>query len=225
MAALAPPDPPLSDDVITLRAWRNSDAAAVTRMFQDDDALRWTRAPSPYREGDAFQWLASLPTQMRRGDALPLAVTDATNGELLGSIDLRMRGEGRAEFGYVIGAWARRRGIGFRALRLYSRWALESLGIPRLELLVQPGNEASLALARQAGFTEEGLLRSHSLVRGERKDMVMMSLLPGDLPGSRCLGVAAAAAPVARRPGSAWVPTASGPGNRRRRCRCSRMPR
>ena len=181
MAALAPPDPPLSDAVITLRSWRNSDAAGITRMFQDADALRWTRAPSPYREGDAFQWLASLPTQMRRGDALPLAITDANDGGLLGSIDLRMRGEGRAEFGYVIGAWARRRGVGLRALDLYARWALESLGVARLELLVQPDNEPSLALGRRAGFIEEGLLRSHSLVRGERKDMVMMSLLPCDL--------------------------------------------
>jgi RimJ/RimL family protein N-acetyltransferase len=183
MAALTPPDPPLTDGVITLRPWRNSDAAAITRLFQDDAAVRWTRAPSPYREGDAFQWLASLPTQMRRGEALPLAVTDAGDGSLLASIDVRMRGEGRAEFGYVVGAWARRRGVGTRALSLYSRWALETLGVARLELLVQPGNEASLALGRRVGFVEEGLLRSHSVVRGERKDMVMMSLLPGDLTG------------------------------------------
>src|SRR3954447_24386518 len=182
MAALLPPDPPLGDDVIEMRAWRNSDAADITRMFQDDDAVRWTRAPSPYREGDAFQWLASLPTQVRRGDPRPLAVTDVTDGTLLGWIDIRMRGEGRAEFGYVIGAWARRRGIGTRALSLYSRWCFENLDVARLELLVQPDNEASLALGRRAGFVEEGLLRSHSLVRGEGKDMVMMSLLPVDLP-------------------------------------------
>lgn len=181
MAALAPPDPPLSDGVVTLRGWRNRDAAALTRIFQDDDALRWTRAPRPYREGDAFQWLASLPTQMRRGDALPLAITSTSDGQLLGSIDLRMRGEGRAELGYVIGAWARRRGIGLRSIRLYSRWAIERLAVARLELLVQPDNEPSLALGRRAGFTEEGLLRSHSLVRGERRDMVIMSLLPADM--------------------------------------------
>src|SRR3954451_18428809 len=120
MAALLPPDPPLGDDVIEMRAWRNSDAADITRMFQDDDAVRWTRAPSPYREGDAFQWLASLPTQMRRGDALPLAITDANDGGRLGSIDLRRGAEGRAEFGYVFGAWAPRPGVGLRALGLYS---------------------------------------------------------------------------------------------------------
>jgi RimJ/RimL family protein N-acetyltransferase len=166
---------------VSLRGWRDSDAAAIARMFQDPEALRWTRAPSPYRERDAIDWLASMPTLVRRGDALPLAVTEAGDGGLLASIDLRIRGEGRGEFGYVVADWARRRGVGSRALTMYSRWAFESLGLARLELLVQPDNDASLALANRVGYRHEGLLRSHSLIRGERKDMVMLSLLPGDL--------------------------------------------
>src|SRR3954449_10167830 len=127
MPALAPPDPPLEDGVVALRAWRNSDASGIVRLFEDREALEWTRAPSPYRQGDAFQWLAGVPGQMRRGEALPLAITNAGDGELLGSIDLRLRGEGRAEFGYVVGAWARRRGIGFGALPAFFRLAAPSL--------------------------------------------------------------------------------------------------
>lgn len=183
MALLALPDPPLSDGVIALRGWRESDAPEITRMFQDPDAVHWTRAPSPYRAEDARAWLTSLPAQQRRGDALALAVVDAADGGLLGSIDIRMRGDRRGEFGYVIADWARRRGVGTRALTMYSRWAFDELGLARLELLVQPGNDASLALARRVGFVREGLLRSHSIVRGQRRDMVMMSLLPGDLDG------------------------------------------
>src|SRR3954468_4750517 len=118
MSALAPPDPPLENGVIAWRAWRNSDAAAIARLFEDREALEWTRAPSPYRQGDAFQWLPRVPGQVRRGAALPRASTTAGDGELLGSIDLRLRGEGRAEFGYVVGAWARRRGVGTRALQM-----------------------------------------------------------------------------------------------------------
>ena len=60
-------------------------------------------------------------------------------------------------------------------------WAFDVLRLDRLEVLVQPGNERSRALAARVGFTREGVLRSHSLVRGERKDMVLMSLLRGEL--------------------------------------------
>jgi RimJ/RimL family protein N-acetyltransferase len=181
MPPLKPPDPPLADDLVSLRGWRDSDVPGIARMFQDPEAVRWTRAPSPYRERDAIEWLASLPALVRRGEALPLAVTNAHDGALVGSIDIRMRGESRGELGYVVAEWARRRGVGSRALTIYSRWAFESLRLARLELLVQPGNEASLSLADRVGFRREGLLRSHSLIRGERKDMVMLSLLPGDL--------------------------------------------
>jgi RimJ/RimL family protein N-acetyltransferase len=181
MPVLNPPDPPLEDGVIALRGWRTSDAPDITRMFQDPEALEWTRAPAPYREGDARQWLASLPAQMRRGDALPLAVTDASDGSLLGSIELRMQAEGRAELGYVVAAWARGHGVGKRALELLARWAFDVLRLERLEVLVQPGNEASQALAARVGFQREGVLRAHSVVRGERKDMVIMSLLRGEL--------------------------------------------
>lgn len=181
MPALAPPDPSLADEMVRLRAWRDTDAEDITRMFQDEEALRWTRAPMPYRFRDAIEWLSIISTQMRRGDVLPLAITSPADGVLLGSIDLRLHGEGRGEFGYVVAAWARRRGVGLRALALYSRWAFDTLGLARLELLIQPDNGPSLALAQQAGFTREGLLRSHSLVRRERKDMVIMSLLPGDV--------------------------------------------
>ena len=188
MALLALPDPPLEDGLIALRGWRDDDAGDIARIFQDAEALRWTRAPSPYRVEDARTWLMSLPTQQRRGDALALAITDAGDGSLLGSIDLRMRGDGRGEFGYVVADWARRRGVGTRALVMYSQFAFRKLGLARLELLVQPGNDASLALATRVGYQREGLLRSHSLVRGERRDMVMMSLLLGDLERLRGSG-------------------------------------
>src|SRR3954470_22252393 len=122
MPVLNPPDPPLEDGVIALRGWRTSDAPDITRMFQDPEALEWTRAPAPYREGDARHWLPSLPAPPRRGGAppragagLPLAVTDTTDGTLLGSIELRIQSEGRAELGYVIASWARGRGVGTRA--------------------------------------------------------------------------------------------------------------
>jgi RimJ/RimL family protein N-acetyltransferase len=36
-------------------------------------------------------------------------------------------------------------------------------------------------VAERAGFTREGLLRSFAVMKGERTDIVMFSLLPGEL--------------------------------------------
>src|SRR5689334_12692740 len=181
MSALTPPDPPLSDGVVTLRAWRDTDAAAIARMMDEPEIARWTRAPSPYRESDAIAWLTTHPVLLRRRTELPLAITDAGSGELIGSIGLRFPEDGRGEFGYLVAAGARRRGVAARALRLYARYAFEELDVHRLEVLIQPGNEASLALAEKLRFRREGTLRKYTVIRGQRVDLVMLSMLRGEL--------------------------------------------
>jgi RimJ/RimL family protein N-acetyltransferase len=76
---------------------------------------------------------------------------------------------------------ARGRGFGTRALQLLSRWAIEGLGLERVELLANPANAASQRVAARAGFTREGLLRGYRTRHGVREDLVMFSLLPEDL--------------------------------------------
>jgi RimJ/RimL family protein N-acetyltransferase len=181
MPALAPPDPPLTDGVVTLRSWRDSDAGAIVRMMDEPEIARWTRAPSPYKESDAIAWLATHPVLLRRRTELPLAITDTESGELLGSIGLRFPEDGRGEFGYLVAAGARRRGVAARALRLYARYAFDELGVERLEVLIHPGNEGSLALAEKVGFRRGGTLRRYTVIRGKRVDLVMLSMLRGEL--------------------------------------------
>ena len=36
-------------------------------------------------------------------------------------------------------------------------------------------------MAEKAGFTREGVMRSHTVLGGERRDMVLYALLPSDL--------------------------------------------
>ena len=185
MPPLAPPDPPLTDGVVALRGWRDADAGAIAAMMEEAEIARWTRAPSPYRERDAIEWLALHPALLRRGEELPLAVVGADGGELVGSMSVRFRGDGRGEFGYLLAAQARGRGLGTRALRLFAEWAFDEHSLERLEVLVHPDNAASLAMAERAGFQREGVLRSHAVIRGQRVDMVMLALLRSDYRKSR----------------------------------------
>src|SRR3954452_13140074 len=181
MTPLPPTDPPLTDGVVTLRGWRDTDVANLTALMDDPEIGRWTRAPSPYRERHAIEWFATHSTMLRRRSELPLAIAAAGDSELLGSIALRFPEEGRGEFGYLVGTAARGRGVATRALRLYSGWAFDELGIERLEVLVQRDNMASLALAERVGFRREGVLRSHTALRGRRVDMVVLGMLRGEL--------------------------------------------
>jgi RimJ/RimL family protein N-acetyltransferase len=107
---------------------------------------------------------------------------DARGGDLLGAIGMGVdRASKIGHIGYWVAAPARRRGVASSALRLLARSALEE-GFGRLELITDPDNVASQGVATRAGFTREGVLRSHTLHRdGSRRDSVMFSLLPGEL--------------------------------------------
>jgi RimJ/RimL family protein N-acetyltransferase len=181
------PDPPLSDDAVALRPWRQGDAAAVTRACQDPEIPRWTTIPSPYTERDALEYVRCAERDRLAGRELGLAVVDVQGGMLLGSCGLaRLDWEERkAEIGYWITAEARGSSVGTRAAKLLSRWALSDLGLERVELLANPENEPSQRLALRAGFTREGLLRGYRRRRGGREDLVMFSLLARDLDRSR----------------------------------------
>jgi len=66
-------------------------------------------------------------------------------------------------------------------VRLLAAWALRRWGLARLQLATPVDDTASQDAAEEAGFRREGVLRSWSEVDGRRIDMVMFSLLPGDL--------------------------------------------
>ena len=177
------PSPPLREDSLVLRPWRDTDTAALVDACQDPEIARWTAVPSPYGERDAFAYLARAEADRLAGRELGLAIADESTGELLGSCGLARFDwhDRKAEIGYWIAARARRRSVGSSATRVLARWGLEQLGLERVELLVNPANEASQRLAERAGFTREGLLRSYRRRKGEREDLIMFSLLRGDL--------------------------------------------
>jgi RimJ/RimL family protein N-acetyltransferase len=182
MAEIPVPDPPLAARGVLLRPFVRTDERAIAEAVQDPEIPRWTSIPSPYRDSDARDYVARAERDRRDGRELGLAIVDRETGALLGGIGLVMDGRHRkAEVGYWVAPGARRRGVATRATRLVSRWALERLGIERVELLANPANEPSQRVAGAAGFTREGLLRAYRVRKGRREDLVMFSLLPGDL--------------------------------------------
>ncbi len=55
------------------------------------------------------------------------------------------------------------------------RFAREDLGLERVEATCRPGNVASQRVLRRIGMQQEGLLRSHVLIRGHREDSLLFA--------------------------------------------------
>jgi RimJ/RimL family protein N-acetyltransferase len=181
MMTLRPPDPPLSDGVVTLRPWTIRDVDAIYDACQDPEIAYWIPlVPTPYKRSDAREYVQRTKASWRNGTDAFFAVADAASDAVLGSIGMRLHGDGRATVGYWVASEARGRGVATRAVKLLSRWALDAVGLDRLELMAEPENAASCTVAERAGFTREGVLRAYLPTRRGRRDLVMFSLLPQD---------------------------------------------
>jgi ribosomal-protein-alanine N-acetyltransferase len=181
----------LSDGVVRLRLIADADLPAVVEAVQDPEIPRWTAVPQPYGQQDARQFRRMAATGLEAGTDLPVLIVDARDDRLLGAVGLHGidPGTGRCHAGYWIAAEARRRGVASRALGLLCGYALEQLHVKRIELWIDPQNAASMGVAERVGFHREGLLRSFMPIQGRRRDMLMYSLLPGELSaGHRALG-------------------------------------
>ena len=171
----------LSDGVISLRPWRDSDLDAAVEICQDAEIVRWTRVPSPYGEENGRQFLEQAQRSFKSGKEYSFAVVEAPDGALIGSISVKIVTSGVGDVGYFVRGGRRREGIGKRAVKLISRWALDDLGLMRVQITVLRDNVASQRLAESAGYRREGVLRSWLEIKGARSDAVMHSLLPGDI--------------------------------------------
>ena len=181
----------LSDDAVTLRPWSREDAWFMAEASADPAIRRYNgvldrlgNPAPPLSATDAEVVIDEFASSWRtfastgRPSGVAFAILDARSGDLAGccGVDDWSKSD-VAQFGYWIGPNARGRGYATRAAILLTRWLFE-LGAGRVFLTIVAGNDASLAVARRAGFAYEGTMRSHGVWQGQRCDVMCFAALP-----------------------------------------------
>jgi RimJ/RimL family protein N-acetyltransferase len=165
-----------------------ADIDAMTEAFQDREIRSWLFFRPPFTRATAERFVREMiPRGMAAGTDAVFAFRPREGGPLLGMVSISGITAHDSQDGVTaeIGCWtassARRRNYAVEAVLAAGRWAFREVGVERLEMLVYAGNHASIAAAKKAGFTVEGILRKRRMLRGERVDMWVGSLLPSDL--------------------------------------------
>ena len=119
----------------------------------------------------------------RREDGACFLVCRVEDGRIVGVMNLSqivLGGFRSAYLGYYTGGRYAGRGYMTEALGLLLRHAFESLKLHRVEAHIQPGNRASLALVKRAGFVKEGYSRRYLKICGRWRDHERWAILAED---------------------------------------------
>jgi [ribosomal protein S5]-alanine N-acetyltransferase len=174
------PDPPLRGSSFVLRPFAVKDFAAAIELG-GDPATAFSVPSVPAADPAS---VVQLFEQYRLdGELLNLAIAELGSDGYLGEVMVMMGEHQTGEFGCGVVSNARSRGIATEALGLLAGWSATALDLGRLQVLVAQENTPALRLAERVGFRREGVLRAYWEQGGVRLDVVMLSMLPGEMPG------------------------------------------
>ncbi|MBO3750955.1 GNAT family N-acetyltransferase [Streptosporangiaceae bacterium NEAU-GS5] len=173
-------DSRLDGEHLLLRPFGKRDAFDVLSAVRGDGEIaRWMVWAQDYSLEKAVDWCVRYAFD---GDGVNYAIEPRGSERLAGAIGVGAVDYERrdAEIGYWLAPWARGRGYATEATRMVAAHLFER-GMHRVHLIAAIGNRASQAVARRAGFIEEGILRRSLPVPEGWADGVIFGLLHGEL--------------------------------------------
>ncbi|OAS16577.1 GNAT family N-acetyltransferase [Methylobacterium platani] len=164
--------PTLDTPRLRLRLVAPGDAEATSALMSPA-VSRWLASwPLPFTVGMARERIALARSLAEAGQALPLAVTARSTGELLGWIMLHRTCDDprTGTLGYWLGEAHHRRGYLREAAAALLPVAAARLDLDRIEASAQPENAGSFAVMRACGMTflREDVVHAPARGRDER---------------------------------------------------------
>lgn len=133
----------LEDDGLVLREWGAADLDSMVELLDEPVIAYRTPLPSPFTRAEAQRRLDRAPQRWRP------ATRVTVNGERpVGVVMVSPE----AHLAYAVGRQHRGQGLAVRALRMAAEYVVALLATPVLWLEIEPDNDASVAVARRAGF-------------------------------------------------------------------------
>jgi RimJ/RimL family protein N-acetyltransferase len=175
-----------TDGVITVRPYQQEDAPEVYAAVNEsqNEVAHWLVELKGLSLNDVQDYIASQPQKWNEDNAFNFVVLESDSNKIVGGCGLTQinRRHRLCNLYFWIRTSVTGHGYATRAVVLMARFAFDSLGMQRMEIVIEPENLASLRVAEKAGAISEGYLRSRLYNRGESKDAVIFSLVPEDLP-------------------------------------------
>jgi ribosomal-protein-alanine N-acetyltransferase len=161
---------------VYLRSPHPADADEFISLMRASRAFHrpWATAPSDTERFNAYL------SDDRRADFEAMLLCRLDDDAILGFFNLSQIARGllqSAYLGYAVGKPFAGQGYMSEGIELVLRHAFLTLRLHRVEANIQPGNQASIALAKGAGFRREGFSPRYLKIGGRWRDHERWALL------------------------------------------------
>ena len=170
--------PVLAGSKVTLRELEVMDAPALFSMLTPEEVQRFISPPPTTVEGFE-QFIGWARAERAAGRYLCFAVVPHGMHTAIGLVQVRQLESGfaTAEWGFAIGSAYWGTGMFMDAARMVVDFAVEAVGVRRLEARAAVANGRGNGALRKLGAVQEGILRRSFLKNGRYLDQILWSIL------------------------------------------------
>ncbi len=170
----------LENDEVILRPLRESDFEEMLSLTSDPKV--WDYFTSNLSDPESLRkWINTAVAAIEKKERMAFAVIRKETNKIIGSSSLGSYSERdkRIEIGWTwMSERARGTGLNQSVKKLLLKYCFEELGLERVEAKTDVLNIGARKGLERSGFTEEGVLRSHTLLaNGRRRDSIYYSVL------------------------------------------------
>ncbi len=175
---------PIVTERLALRRFRASDAATLSEYRSDPAVARYQSWTAPYPLAQAEATVATLATgDPGRPGWFQYAIERTADHTHLGDVGVLLHDNLRqAEIGFTLAAQHHGRGYATEAVRAVLDHLFHVQRLHKVSAECDARNAASARLLERAGFTREGLRRSHTWIKEEWTDDLLYGLLATEWP-------------------------------------------
>src|SRR3982751_6560898 len=178
--------PVLTGSMVTLRELRISDATALLAMLSTEEVARFISPPPTTVEGFE-RFIAWTHRERAAGTYVCFAVVPHGMNTAIGIFQVRQLEPGfaTAEWGFALGSAFWGTGMFIEGGEMVVSFAIETLGVSRLEARAAVANGRGNGALRKIGAVQEGVLRRSFLKNGEYLDQTLWTILAEDWQAMR----------------------------------------
>ncbi len=192
-----PAPPVIQTPRLVIRCWDTADAPPLKGAIDSslDHLQPWMpwAASEPTSLEEKAALLGEFRDDFRSGTDFVYGIFSREDGEVIGGCGLHTRvGEGALEIGYWVRASRVGRGYATETVGALTAVAFTVCGVDRVEIHIDPENEASLRIPGKLGFAEEARLRRRLAPFAgtvERRDEVIFTLFADEFAGTPAAAV------------------------------------
>lgn len=176
----------LQSERVLLRPVRSDDLYGFAQLT--GDPVMWKYFTSDLSDPEELQkWVDEAVLQTKNGSRMAFTIVDRLTDRIAGSTSLGNISfhDKRVEMGWTwLGKEYQGQGINDQSKFMLIRYCFESLGFERVESKTDFLNFPARQALKRIGLTEEGILRSHTLMtHNRRRDTIYYSILKTEWPG------------------------------------------